>query len=109
MYGNTVSATESALAITKKITSIYSFDDAPQTGFEFNFLDDTSAQTVSIDPHTATNDVKMCLPGNFIGFKCSWRKTSSADPDSLNGCGAWYDAAALTSYTSYTFNSSISN
>ena len=74
MYGNTESATQSVLSITKKITSIYSFDDAPQTGFEFTFLDDTTAQTVSIDPHTATNDVEMCLPGNFIGFKCSWRK-----------------------------------
>ena len=60
MYGNTVSATESALAITKKIISIKSFDDKPQTGFEFTFEDGSTARTVSIDPHTATNDVIMC-------------------------------------------------
>lgn len=33
MYGNTVSATEYALPITRKIANIKSFDDKPQTGF----------------------------------------------------------------------------
>ena len=60
MYGNTVSATETALAITKKIESIKSCDDKPQTGFIFTFEDTTTTETVSIIPRDASNDVIMC-------------------------------------------------
>jgi hypothetical protein len=46
----------------------------------------------------------MCLPGNFIGFSCSWHEGGGEDPQYLNGCGVWYDAAIQ-----YIFSPTISN
>ena len=85
--------TSTALAITKTITSIETYQNGFQTGMVFTFEDDTTAETVSVDPHDPGDDKVMCLPGRFIGLSCSFTiHPITLETKSLNGCGVYYDA-----------------